>query len=96
MQYSVLNKMHCVIHPFFRHLTTAERARLLDEIREHLNEKFVKQKKGFATTDQGWRHLGMYDKKLFLFDLADLVDLVTVEEQDSYADEHCRRLENRL
>jgi hypothetical protein len=66
-----LNKHHCVIMPFFRPVLKEEREGLLEDIKEELTKfalKNLKYKKG----DIRWRHVGLYDGKCILYDLAEL------------------------
>jgi hypothetical protein len=66
-----LNNHQCVIHPYFKHLDKEDRIKLLEQIRTRLNS-FAKCGKAFATSDQVWRHVGLFNDKVYLFDLADL------------------------
>jgi hypothetical protein len=67
-----MNGLQCVIHPYFKHPDKEDRIDLLDKIRTRLIDSFANRGKAFATSDQVWRHVGWFNKKLYLFDLADL------------------------
>ena len=67
-----LDGMHCVVHPYFKHPEKGDRIRLLNEIRKRLHECFAPHGRYFAEGDQVWRHIGLFNNKLYLFDLADL------------------------
>jgi hypothetical protein len=67
-----LNGLQCVIHPYFKHPDKKDRINLLDRIRVRLVNCFAKCDKALSTSDQVWRHIGWFNDKLYLFDLADL------------------------
>jgi serine/threonine protein kinase len=67
-----LNGMYCLIHPYFKHPEKDSRIDLLPQISKRLLDCFVKGNQLFATSDQVWRHVGWFNDKLYLFDLADL------------------------
>ena len=67
-----LDGMCCVIHPYFKHPDKNKRFDLLPQIEDRLRACFVGRNKCFATSDQAWCHVGWFNGKLYLFDLADL------------------------
>lgn len=82
-----LNRLHCVIHPYFKHLDENTRIGSLDTIKQRLEACFTNGNKGlgfvFEPEDQGWRHIGHFNNLLYLFDLGDLrrtTDTEAIEE----------------
>jgi hypothetical protein len=89
-----LNGFHCVIHPYFSHPEKGKRLGLLPLISDRLKNCFKKHNKVFAQSDQLWRHVGWFNGKLYLFDLADL-EGGTGDFDDNIA-LHIERLNGRL
>ena len=99
----VLNGLHCLIHPYFRHIEKIQRDDLLySEIPERLklfatsnNQKIYT----FHKSDQLWRHIGRFKDKLYIFDLGDLEEHDLKDEKMKTADYwiecHCDRLKAR-
>ena len=71
-----LNKLDCLIMPFFEPIKTAERIKRVvnNGIREKL-ELFARKEKKFKECDQLWRHVGWFNNHIYLFDLGDLIDV---------------------
>ena len=92
--HQTLDGMHCVVHPYFKHPNKDDRLGLRSKIIERLRDCFAKHDKYYVEDDQSWRHIGMFQGELYLFDLA---DLETDSECDantkilSHIDELCRR-----
>ena len=72
----ILNNLHCVVMPFFEPVKTVQRTNpaVMNAIGEQL-QRFVKAKKKYRKCDQLWRHVGYFRRKIYLFDLGDLIDL---------------------
>jgi hypothetical protein len=87
----ILNGVQCVIHPYFKHPDKEDRIGLLDQISDRLNDCFAIRGKAFATSDQVWRHVGVFNDKLYLFDLFDLKPGVADD-----VEKHINRLRLRL
>ena len=94
-----LNKLQCLIMPFFAPIEKGDRTNteVLDGIREKLH-RFCEQKKKFRERDQLWRHVGCFQKQIFLFDLGDLIDVDQPSAYDqsggepSFITEHMAKL----
>jgi hypothetical protein len=69
-----LNGLQCVIRPYFKRIETDQRKNpeILEEIREILH-MFAKCNLQFPPDDEMWRHIGTFQDKLYLFDIADLL-----------------------
>jgi hypothetical protein len=91
-----LNDMPCIIMPFFKPIKNDERNSVIHEIKKRLNELFVTKKKSFQPTDQSWRHIGTFNNKIYLFDLADLTEHDTTLSAQQSADEHVACLQCKL
>jgi hypothetical protein len=70
-----LNGFQCVIMPYFAPIAIEDRPRSLIAIKDIILPKFAEKKLKFKQTDQRWRHVGKFDDTVYLFDLADLVDV---------------------
>ena len=85
--------IHCVVHPFFIH-TTDRSAEVLEEIGQCLDDHFKETPLGFWDDDIAWRHVGRYDDKVYLFDLADLKP-PREEGWETYKTRHIEELRRR-
>jgi hypothetical protein len=85
--------IHCVVHPFFIH-TTDRSAEVLEEIGQCLDDNFKEKPLGFGDDDIAWRHVGRYNGKVYLFDLADLQP--KQEAWETYRTSHIDKLRTRI
>jgi hypothetical protein len=70
--FALLNGFACVVMPFFEPIQKGARKDQLVEIEECLT-LFQKKKMKYQDEDVCWRHVGKYQSKIILFDLADLI-----------------------
>jgi hypothetical protein len=90
-----LNMFHCVILPYF--IPVENRKESLEGIADVLNSKFKDAKLCFAESDMRWRHVGMFQDNVYLFDLADLKELGGSKFSDFKGyDRHIDVLEKKL
>jgi hypothetical protein len=66
-----LNKHHCVVMPFFDPVPKEEREGFIEKI-EKVLEVFASNKRKYKDEDVRWRHVGLYEGKCILYDLAEL------------------------
>ena len=88
-----VNKMDCVIMPFFEPIPKSERAdkQVLESIRKRLH-LVAKQQMAFQDDDRSWRHVGRFGGEIFLFDLGDMTKCESVDEAKKLAEEHLNEL----
>jgi hypothetical protein len=81
VQTQTLNGFDCVIMPFFEPISLDKRQNdlVLRSIRGRLKQ-IARKNMAFHECDRKWRHVGRFNRKIFLFDLGDLVtcDNITV------------------
>ena len=89
--------MPCVIHPYFKHPDNTEREDLLPKIKERLLKCFSIRNDfyAFAPSDQAWRHVGFFNEKLYMFDLADL-ESRDIAESEELVNRHIAELRRRV
>lgn len=94
-----LNDLHCLIHPYFKHVEKNCRRDTLPLICERLKELFFSKDKSkyyaFDENDQLWRHIGWFNGKLYLFDLCDLKEC-SPDAANKMVQSHHDRLMSRL
>jgi hypothetical protein len=94
-----LNGLHCLIHPYFKHVEKNHRRDALPLIRERLKELFFSKDKSkyyaFDEYDQLWRHIGWFNGNLYLFDLGDLKEC-SPDVANEMVQSHHDRLMSRL
>ena len=88
--------MPCVIHPYFKHPVKTKREDLLPKIKERLLKCFITSRLfyAFALSDQAWRHVGFFNEKLYMFDLADL-ESCNLADREVLANSHVAELRRR-
>jgi len=95
-----LNGLHCLIHPYFKHVDKSQRTMQLSSIIPERFKLFVNKKTKkifvFHKSDQLWRHIGWFKDKLYIFDLGDLEVNHGLEEANDLIRIHCDRLEARM
>jgi hypothetical protein len=93
-----LNGLHCLVHPYFKHVEKSCRQGLMSLISKRLKlfvPKDSDQFYAFDESDQLWQHIGCFNGKLYLFDLGDLQGCPS-QEADDKIQSHCDRLMSRL
>jgi hypothetical protein len=65
---------HCVVLPLFRPIQKAKRKDHMAAIKQEL-QRFARKGLKYATCDVCWRHVGLHDGNIVLFDHADLESL---------------------
>ena len=66
-----LNKHHCIVMPFFDPVPKDERMSRIEDIQNVLGVFALKNLK-YKDEDVRWRHVGLYEGKCILYDLAEL------------------------
>lgn len=96
----IMNGLHCLIHPYFKHVDKSQRGMQLSSIIPERLKLFVNKKTKkiyvFHESDQLWRHIGWFKDKLYIFDLGDLEVKHGLEEANDLIRIHCDRLEARM
>lgn len=94
-----LNGLHCLIHPYFKHVEKHRRRDTLPLISDRLKKLFLSKDKSkyyaFHENDQLWRHIGWFNDQLYLFDLGDLKECSS-DVLDDMVQSHHDRLMSRL
>ena len=80
---------HCIILPYFEPVPI--QCESLPSIKETLSN-FKPHNLGFADSDMDWRHVGIFNNKVYLFDLADLEPLKE-NEFEAYVEKHVEVLQ---
>ena len=90
----MLNGLHCLIHPYFKHVEKNCRRDTLPLISERLKKLFLSKDKtiyyAFEEDDQLWRHVGWFNDQLYLFDLGDLKECSSDVANDLIKSHHDR------
>mmetsp|Transcript_13851 Transcript_13851/g.26076 ORF Transcript_13851/g.26076 Transcript_13851/m.26076 type:complete len:372 (-) Transcript_13851:1861-2976(-) len=90
--------LHCLVHPYFKHVEKSHRQGLKSLLSERLKlflPKDSDQFYAFDESDQLWQHIGWFNGQLYLFDLGDLQRCPSQEADDKIRS-HCDRLMSRL
>jgi serine/threonine-protein kinase RIO1 len=87
--YEKLNKHHCVIMPFFDPVPKDKREGLLEDMKNVLSV-FEKNNLKYKSGDVRWRHVGLYEGKCILYDLAELEPATS-----SFVEQHIKEFKNR-
>ena len=95
-----LNELHCLIHPYFKHVEKNCRRDTLQLISERLEKLFLSKDKSkcyaFEENDQLWRHVGWFNDQLYLFDLGDLKECSSSAIQDLTKSHHDKLMSHLL
>jgi hypothetical protein len=86
-----MNKLWCLLMPFFDAITINERADHLPRVKEHMID-FKNKNLKYKDNDLQWRHVGVRDGKTFLIDLG---SLVKCNAEDIDVDAQVAKLERR-
>jgi hypothetical protein len=89
-----LNKLDCIILPFFRPVPATERNNEIQNIKSRL-ELLTRHNLAFRECDQSWRHVGHFNGKLYLFDLGDLETCEDKAAAEAKASCHAIRLTSK-
>lgn len=92
-----ISGIFCVVMPFFKPIGKDDRRKpeFVTGIQNALKHLYSTQNKKYNEGDICWHHVGMYEKKVVLFDLADLVALEDDEFVEEVATKHWQILFNR-
>ena len=92
----VLNGYNCVILPFFEPISIVDRRNetVLNAI-ENILKQIGDKNMAFRDCDRKWRHVGRFNNKIYLFDLAELQHCDTNEAAKAMALDHLRVLREK-
>jgi hypothetical protein len=85
-----LNNHHCVIMPFFHPVPKDEREGCIEKIEKVLTV-FASNNLKYKDGDIHWRHVGLYEGKCILYDLADLEESTSKRFVPQHVEEFKRR-----
>ena len=60
----------------------------VNQVKEVSKRKFKEGNLTYRESDRSWRHVGMLNDKVYLFDLADLETVDTELQWNEYAEQH--------
>ncbi len=89
-----LNNLDCVIMPFFKPIEKNRYEEVLSEVTNRLN-LFKNAQLVHDESDQRWRHVGSFDKKIYLFDLGNLKKIDDEDILSSEINDYVAKLKSR-
>jgi Family of unknown function (DUF5898) len=87
-----LNKLWCMLMPYMDPILKADRSNRLDEVKECL-QMFKSHGLRYRDNDLRWRHIGIRNNKVYLFDLG---SLEPCSSEENNVDVRIIRLQNRI